>query len=370
MAHVERRTRNGKLTWRARYRHPDGLERSRSFSTQREATRWLDKVRGDIVRGEYVDPTDGRRLFGEYAKAWQAAQVHRPSTVTQVDGHMRNHVLPYFGHRPLASIRPSEVQTFVRHLAATLAPATVTVCYRYLAAIFKAAASDQLIVRSPCVGVKLPKIEREKVQPLPVETVHALSDAVPARYRALVILAAGTGLRQGEALGLSVDRVDFLRRQLRVDRQLVLVRGAPEFGPPKTESSRRIVPLPSVVADALAAHLAAFPAGPDGLIFTSASGAPLRRTRFSEVWRPAVTKANAPAGTGFHALRHFYASALIAQGSSVKVVAEMLGHASAAETLSTYAHLWPDDEDRTRTAIDAVLGPAQTPMELTSGEVL
>ena len=63
-----------------------------------------------------------------------------------------------------------------------------------------------------------------------------------------------------------------------------------------------------------------------------------------------------PASVTFHALRHFYASLLIRHGESVKTVQARLGHASAAETLDTYSHLWPDSEDRTRLAVDEVLG--------------
>ncbi len=77
-----------------------------------------------------------------------------------------------------------------------------------------------MIPTSPCTGVRLPKRERSHVVPLHTGIVEALAAAVPDRYRALVILAAGTGLRQGEALGLTLDNVDFLRRQLRVDQQL------------------------------------------------------------------------------------------------------------------------------------------------------
>jgi integrase len=93
------------------------------------------------------------------------------------------------------------------------------------------------------------------------------------------------------------------------------------------------------------------------LMFTGATGRPLRRTRFSGVWRPA-----AAAGLGdevtFHDLRHYYASLLIRHGESVKVVQRRLGHRSAVETLDTYSHLWPDSEDRTREAVDEVLGRA------------
>ena len=166
------------------------------------------------------------------------------------------------------------------------------------------------------------------------------------------VTAAGTGLRQGEAFGLTVDRVDFLRRSLTVDRQIVLLRGAPELAPPKTEASRRTIPLPGVVVDALAAY----PASSGGLVFTNEHAEAIRRTRFSDLWRPAVARARLAPGTGFHALRHFYASLLTRHGESVKTVQARLGHASATETLDTYGHLWPDSEDRTRQAVDLVLG--------------
>src|SRR5256885_14321843 len=103
----------------------------------------------------------------------------------------------------------------------------------------------------------------------------------------MVVLAAGTGLRQGEAFGLTLDRLDMLRRSLRVDQQLVLLPGSgPVLGPPKTAASHRTVPLPQVVLDALAIHLAAFPVtNPLGLVFTNDAGEPIKRTRFSDVWR-------------------------------------------------------------------------------------
>ena len=113
--------------------------------------------------------------------------------------------------------------------------------------------------------------------------------------------------------------------------------------------------------DALAAHLAEFPAGPDGLVFTL-SGKPITRSAFGHKWRAAVETAGLPAGTGFHALRHYYASLLIRHGESVKTVQARLGHASAVETLDTYSHLWPDSDDRTRDAIDSVLGSTADPL--------
>lgn len=342
--------------WRARYRDPSGRERAKHFDRKVDAQAWLATVTADMLRGTYVDPSAGRRLFGDYAEQWRAAQVHRPTTAAQVDSHLRNHVLPYFGSRPLGAVRRSDVQGWVKQLSERLSPATVEVVYRYVAAIFRAAVDDRLIPSSPCSKIPLPRREQRRVEPLSTEAVQALVAATPERYRALIVTAAGTGLRQGELFGLTVPHVDFLRRTLRVEQQLVLLPGGgPFLAPPKTAASRRTVPLPQVVVDALAGHLAAFPANADGFVFTSPTGEPIRRTAFSaSPWRPAAAAAGLPPGTGMHALRHYYASLLIRHGESVKTVQARLGHSSAAETLNTYAHLWPDSDDRTRDAVDSV----------------
>jgi integrase len=88
------------------------------------------------------------------------------------------------------------------------------------------------------------------------------------------------------------------------------------------------------------------------LVFTTDGGAPLRRSHLSRYWRAAVAEVGAPHGTTFHDLRHLYAS-LIRHGESAKVVQARLGHARAAGTLDTYAHLWSDSDHRTRLASTA-----------------
>jgi integrase len=359
--------------WLARWRDPAGVQRKRAFDRRVDADRFLVEVAADLARGAYVDPRGGRVTVREYGEGWRSAQVHRATTAAQVESHLRRHVYPTFGDRPLGSVRPSEVQGWVRGLEQHLAPATIQVVYSFVAGIFRAAVRDRLIAVSPCVDVRLPKPEPKRVEPLATDKVEALIAAMPERYQALVVLAAGTGLRQGEAFGLEVGGVDFLRRTLEVRQQLVTMTGKPPYlAPPKTPSSYRTVPLPQVVVDALAAHLAAFPTVPveildathkpepksrqAALVFTTPAGVPVRRTRFSPIWRPAATTAGLGDGVTFHDLRHYYASLLIRHGESVKAVQRRLGHKSAVETLDTYSHLWPDSEDRTREAVDTVLG--------------
>lgn len=352
--------------WRARYRDAAGKERAKHFDRKVDAQRWLDEVTTSMVTGQYVDPKAGRVTFRTFAEEWRKSQVHRPSTVANVETQLRLHAYPTFGETPIASIRPSQIQAWVKGL--TIAPATVAVAHAAVSSIFKAAVRDRVIPSNPCEGTKLPEVHRAAVVPLRTDQVERLRAAMPERFRAMVILAAGTGMRPSEVTGLTVDRLHMLRREVVVDRQLVtLVGQAPGFGPPKTRSSYRTIPLPQVVVDVLAAHLAAYPPGEHGLVFAlepsvGELGAPITRRDLSRIWRPAADKVGIESGTGMHVLRHYYASLLIRHGESVKTVQARLGHATAAETLDTYAHLWPDSDDRTREAVDAVLGaPADSP---------
>ena len=344
--------------WVARWRSPEGEDRARRFPRKADAQDFLLSIEHDKRTNAYVDPAQGRITFRTYAEEWRAIQAHhRATTAAQTETNLRRHVYPLLGDRALAGIRHSEIQGAVAVWSKALAPATVEVVYRLVVRIFRSAIRDRVLATHPCDGVRLPRIDRPPVVPLTADEVRALTNAVEARYRALILVGAAAGLRQGEALGLTVDRVDFLRRTITVDRQLVLVPGSPpRFGPPKTASSHRVIPVPKVLTDALAAHLAEFGAGVDGLLFTTTDGMAMRRNRCSELVARGVRTVGLRTGTTFHDLRHFYASLLIRHGESIKTVQARLGHAMAQETLDTYGHLWPDSEDRTRAAIEAVLG--------------
>jgi integrase len=348
--------------WRARYLDPAGEERSRTFARKTDAERFLAGVESDKSRGLYVDPAAGRLTLGEYVTTWQSVQVHRSTTAAAFDSHLRNHILPMLGNRPLASVTRSEVQAWVKSRSEVLAPSTTAIVYAVLRMVFRAAVADRIIAVSPCERIALPKPPPREVVPLPRNAVLALINAVPERYRGLLVAAAGTGLRQGELLGLARDKVDFLRRILTVDSQLVQLPGRPPYiAPPKTRASYRSVPMADVVISALSAHFAAFPPttaydqqgrGRE-LVFADDRGRPISRTYFHRrVWAPVAAAAGLPAGTHFHELRHFFASLLIDAGESVKAVQLRLGHATAEETLNTYAHLWPESEDRARQAVD------------------
>ena len=195
------------------------------------------------------------------------------------------HAYPALGNRQLGALRRSDIQGWVKDLSRALAPGSVELIYRWVSTIFKAAVGDRLIASSPCVGINVPKRNDAEVVPLNVSEVEAMAAAVPERYPDLIVFAAGMGLRQGECFGLTADRVDFLRRQVGVDRQLISASGAfPEFKPPKSKAGFGTVPLPDVVGTALAAHLARYRPGRFGLVFTSGTGNPLRRNTACHMW--------------------------------------------------------------------------------------
>jgi integrase len=363
--------------WRVRWRDPDGTMKSKSFRRKKDADVYRAKVETDLHTGQYVTPDAGRVTFREYAEEWRKAQVHRASSAEKVESLLRLHAYPTLGAMQLRQFTPSAVQAWIKGLTAELSPSTVHVAHGVVASVFKAAVRDRLVPANPCEGSRLPEDHRDPVVPLTTEQVVALTDAVPDRWRALVVLGAATGLRVSEATGLTVDRSGLAppspRPTVTVDRQLVTPSRQPvHLGPPKRRASRREVPLPRVAVEALAAHLAAYPPQPRELmvrdaagrertetvqlVFTDDRGEPVRRSALSRVWRPAVEATGLPEGTTYHDLRHYYASLLIRHGESVKVVQARLGHATAAETLDTYSHLWPDSEDRTRDAVDGVLG--------------
>ncbi len=358
-------------TWRARWRAPDGSSRSKNFARRVDAQRHLASIEHAKLAGAYVDPAAGKVTFTEYAEAWRTIQLHRAATVVAVELQLRLHVYPHLGDRPLGSIRPTEIQALVSSLSRTLAPSTLTVVYGRVVAVFRAAVRDRVIAQTPCVGVRLPVARSTSGvdDVLSAEHVLALADTVPERYRAAILTAAGLGLRCGELFGLTADRIEFLRREVRIDRQLVRERGVGvHHGPPKTHSSYRSIPLPETVGEAIASHMRSWPAEPElGVIFTNERGGPIQQFPFSAMFATARTRAGLPAWATPHDLRHFYASTLIRSGASVKVIQVRLGHASAKTTLDTYGHLFPDERDRTRFAVDDALSAADSCVRTVSG---
>ena len=226
---------------------------------------------------------------------------------------------------------------------------SVKLRYETLSTIFRAAVDAELIRRSPCFRVGLPRYERSEMRLLSLREILDLSDTIHPRYKALVLLAGTGGLRIGELGALRGKRVDFKRSTVEVAENLLLDNGRPEFGPLKTKASHRKVPVPRQTLAALEEHVQTFGVGRDDLLFTSVTGRVLRPYQFRRRHFHDAAELSGLAPLRPHDLRHSAISLWIASGANPKVVQAKAGHASIKVTYDRYGHLFPDyDEKATR----------------------
>jgi integrase len=253
--------------YRANWRDPSGRQRAKTFTTKREAKRFLAELDTALTRGLYVDPHAGRVLFGNHAQQWLASRNDELTTKARDISIMRTHVLPQWGDWPLVKIDHLSVQTWISELGTRRSPATVAEAHRLTSAVMRSAVRNRLIAFNPCEGIRLPKRRRPDTADQVIsrdELRTKLLPAAPDRYRAIIATAAGAGLRWGEAAGLRLDALDLDGRALRVIRTVAEVSGHTSFKPyPKSGAGRRTVPLPGWLVPIIRAHLDRFPTPAD-----------------------------------------------------------------------------------------------------------
>ncbi|MDO5683548.1 MAG: site-specific integrase [Propionibacteriaceae bacterium] len=365
MASVERRERNGKKRWYARYRTMDGKQRTKTFDLKRDAEAFLVEVEASKQRGAFVDPRRSALTVGGWADGWLTAQADlSPTTRERYRVAIEAHIKPRWGEVKLSDVSHAEVQTWVTGLK--MAPASARKTHRVLSMVLAYAVKDGRLAVNPAVGISLPRVVESEKRFLSHEEVHKLAEAVGEDYALVVRFLAYTGLRWGEMAALKVSRLDFPRRRIVVAESVTPVRGKMTFGPTKGHE-RREVPMPRF----LIAELKRQVAGRDeaDLVFTGSRGAVMRSQTFQraalkdaaiEMRLATMTdrvdkKGNPIYADVFHPheLRHTAASLAIASGADVKVVQQMLGHKSATMTLDLYGHLFGDRLDVVAEAMEA-----------------
>jgi integrase len=354
MAHIERRVRNGKTSYRARYRDLAGREHAKVFARKADAQRFLTEMENSKLKGTWTDPALGRVLFRDWLGEWWATTTNlRPTTRERNETLLRRYALPRFGDLALVAISQRDVRAWVAELSGRgLAPATVQKAYQLLGKVMGAAVDAGMLMQSPCRRVPLPRVEREEMRFLTPAEIARLADVIDPRYRVLVLVAAYGGLRVGELAGLRRRRVDLLRGTVEVAEIVTEAGGVLRFGPPKTRAGRRTVALPRAVVDELAAHLVR--AEPEAFVFAAPEGGPLRIHGFrARVWRPATRRADLD-GLRIHDLRHTAVALWIAVGAGPKEVAARAGHTSVSFTLDRYGHLYPEADTALRDRLDAL----------------
>jgi integrase len=272
--------------WQVRYLDAAGVRHTapRTFPSKVEATRYLAQVETDLLRGLWADPKLGRVTFGEWVDQWRPTTANlRPGTLVLYDYLLCRFLLPAFETVPLGRLDTMSVRAWLAslHRAGEVTPTTVAKAYRLLRRILNVAVEAGYLPRNPCT-VKGAGIERAaEMRHASIPQLHQLADAVPGRYRALILLAGYGGLRWAELVGLRRHHVDLAgaRVQVQVVEQAAEVAGKIIVNPPKTDAGQRVVTLPRVVVEVLAAHLKEY-AKPDldGLVFVTPRGAHLLRS--------------------------------------------------------------------------------------------
>lgn len=361
MASIERRPGRPN-PWRVRYRAPDGKSRSRQFPRKIDAERFLAGVAADLARGSWVDPQRSRTTVREWCEVWRRSKVDlRPSTLARLDSTLQRHVLPAFGGWALDALTNGEIRAWVARMnAAGLSPTSVRKPYFALHDMLRSAVADRRLAVNPAQDVPLPAERHGGQRFLSSTEVARLTAAVHPRHRVLVLTAVYGGLRFGELTALRRGRIDIIRGRVRVAETLVDVGGHLSFGPPKTQNSRRSVPLPRRIVAELDEHLGAYVQDEaEALVFSGPRGGPLRRGAFRQrEWLPAVHACGLE-GLRFHDLRHTFVSLWIAAGANPKEVSVRAGHSSVAFTLDRYGHLYEDGDDAVSDRLDALLGAAR-----------
>lgn len=308
--------------------------------------------------------TAGRITVGEYAERWYAATTTlKPSTRNSYRSLLDEHVVPRWGAVELRRVTHSGIGAWIADLTTTRSASTTRKALGVLRQVLSVAVSDRRLAANPATGVAQPRLPLAEQRFLSSGELARLADATASdRDRMLVLVLGWTGLRFGEAAGLTRGDVDILRRRIRVERAVAEVRGVIHVGSPKSHAARTVA-MPAFLADDLGCYMAEVPTAADSIVFRSQASTYLRVTTWKRrVFDTAAKVADlTPPALRVHDLRHTAASLSIASGASVKLVQRQLGHRSATLTLDTYSHLFADDLDALSDALDGL--KARTPAD-------
>ena len=373
-------TKRGKNSWRLKYdidRDPLTGERHTRYltvrGTKKDAQRELTRVIHEVDEGAYVDAT--KETVGEYLERWlrDYAKVNvAPKTFERYSEIVANHLIPALGAIVLKDLRPLHIQGHYSNALESgrlngkggLSPRTVHHHHRILSEALRQAVRWRMLNINPAEAVTPPKPEEVEIEILNNDELgRLLQEARPTRSYPAILLAATTGMRRGEVLGLRWRDIDLDHAVLTVAQALEETKDGLRMKAPKTKKSRRTITLPGITVDVLRAHKIAqaeerlmlgLGRNDGGLVFTTLDGEMVRPRNLTKEFSRLVKRAGVRAVT-FHGLRHTHITALLADGINPKVVSERAGHANVAITLALYGHVMPNMQADAAARVDAAL---------------
>ena len=383
MGNIRKKTRtvNGKTYTYYEARYTEGfdpgtgkqIQRSISGKTQKEVAQKLKAALAALDSGTYIAPC--KMTVGEWMDIWSKQYLGgvKESTVAAYNATIRTHIKPGIGAIRLDALDTHLVQSFYNGLREptkdrdAVSPKTVKNVHGILHKALQQAVANGYIRFNPTNSCILPRVEKKELQPLDEAETKLFLDAVKGhRFELLFTFTLFSGLREGEALGLTWDRVDFMRGTILISKQLQKEKKAGgEFRlvSLKNDKPRRITPAPWVMQLLRDRKLQQYEhrekagaawSNPMNLVFTNELGGNLIPQTVVRHFKEIVTSIGRP-DARFHDLRHSYAVASLRSGDDIKTVQGNLGHATAAFTLDVYGHVTNQMQEASAVRMEAYI---------------
>ena len=332
---------------------------------QKEVRQKLSKVTTEIDEGLYLEPA--KMTLSDWMDLWYKEYTFdkKYSTLKGYKAQINKHIRPGIGKYNLSQLNPMILQRFFNHLSEpnekgkVLSPKSIKNVYIILSGILEQAVENEMISKNPCKKVKLPKVYNKQITPLTDKQVKDFLEIISTDeiYGTILRVIVFTGLRLGEAMGLTWDCVDFEKGALNINKQLQRrpqKDGGSTLTSVKSGKPRILKPAPFVMqllkiryteqimqkqrSEDLWLAWSNEEEHKKALVFTNLQGGSLVPKRVYLHFKSAAVAIGAP-DARVHDLRHTYAVLSLQNGDDIKTVQENLGHASAAFTLDVYGHV-------------------------------
>lgn len=326
--------------------------------TRAEVARKLALALGEIEGSGGLSQPSRIRL-GEFLEEWLETAARprvKDQTYENYERLIRCHLVPRLGGSRLAELDARTIQgVWAAMLRDGFSPATINSVRSLLRNALREAVTWRMLQSNPAAGTSKLRETRRHETPWTAEQARTFLDSLRGdRLEALFFLALSLGLRKGELIGLRWSDLDLDGATITVARTAGWIDGAMRFSEPKTRRSQRTLRLPARAVELLREHAKREPRGE--LVFVTASVGAIHPTNLWEQFLYRSDRAGLPR-IRFHDLRHICATLLLGQGIDLKVVSEILGHASVATTADRYAHVLPSLRDEAARRMDQLLNP-------------
>ncbi|MGV8168160.1 MAG: tyrosine-type recombinase/integrase [Alkaliphilus sp.] len=335
---------------------------------KKAAQAYLNRILLEKDTGTFYEPS--KEVLSVYLEKWLEVAVKNRVTEKTHDSYtylIKLYINPELGDIPISQLTAIRVQDMYNSLIKkNLSSRTVRYVHSVLRNALEQAVKWQSIKQNPTQYVDLPKHEKtQEITALSVEETKRFLDASTFnRWGVLFELMITTGLRPGEAYGLTWNNVDFIKKQIYVIKAISRVKGKWTLKEPKTKKSKRTLPLPETTLQRLKDHkkeqtlekLKARDYNDHAFVFASNNGNPLEaRNVINQYFKPLLEQVGLPRTIRLYDLRHTCATLLMASDVNPKVVAERLGHSNVSMTLNTYTHVLPGMQEEATNKLDKLL---------------